>query len=131
MTLLPYITSANYKNLKRPMFLFLTFPLADQIETYVTILKLSSLKFRYCTCLLLSNGKLYIPKTTKIWIKNSEKIKLWTPHVPFIVHLNVHSPKKVVEWGASLWTRWLKGPTSPTCCTCHYQEFYVCYMFTS
>jgi hypothetical protein len=76
MTLLPYITSANYKKFKRPMFLLLTFPLTNQIETYVTILKLVSLKFRYCTCHLLSNRKFYIPKTTNIWIKNSEKNKI-------------------------------------------------------
>ncbi len=79
------------------MFLLLTFPLVDQIESYGIILKLVSLKVRYYTCLLLSNGKFYIPKTTNISIKNSEKTKLWTPHVPFLVHRNVHSPKNVVQ----------------------------------
>ncbi len=36
MTLLPYITYANYKNFKNSFFV-LTFPLIDQIETCVAI----------------------------------------------------------------------------------------------
>ncbi len=41
--------------------------------------------FRYSTHLLLSNGQFYIAKTLNIWIKNFEKIKLWTPHVPLLI----------------------------------------------
>jgi hypothetical protein len=32
-------------------------------------------------------------KKSNIYIKNYEKGKLWTPHVPLLVHLKVHSPK--------------------------------------
>jgi hypothetical protein len=74
------------------MFWFLTFPLTNQIETCVAILKLVSLRFRYSTYLQHLNGQFYIPKTPNIRIKNSKKIKLWTTHVPCLVHLNVHSP---------------------------------------
>ncbi len=48
--------------------------------------------FRYSICLLLSNGQFYIAKTLNIWINFFEKIKLWTPHVPFWYHLNLFSP---------------------------------------
>jgi len=84
------------------MFLFLNFPLVDQIETCVVIYKLVSLRFRYSTCLLLSNGQFYIPKTIKIWIKNFKVLKLWTPHVPFLVHLSVHSPTTPFWWKVSM-----------------------------
>jgi len=80
------------------MFLLLIFPLIDQIETFDAILKLVSLRFMYSTCLLLSNGQFYIHKTPNIWIKNYKKVKLWTPHVPFLVHLNVQSPQCSSRW---------------------------------
>jgi len=47
---------------KKPMFLLLTFLLADQVKTCVIILKLVSLKFKYFTYFLFSNGQFYIPK---------------------------------------------------------------------
>jgi hypothetical protein len=68
MTLLPYITYANY-NFFLNSFFVLTFPLIDQIETCVAIYKLISLRFWYSTCLILSNGQFYIPKTPNIQIK--------------------------------------------------------------
>jgi hypothetical protein len=43
MALLPYITSANFLKVKRPFF-YKKIPLAYQIKSYVTILKLLSLK---------------------------------------------------------------------------------------
>ncbi len=74
------------------MFLLLTFPLANQIKHVFSIYKFMSLKSRHSICLLLSNGQFYIPKTLNIWINFFEKIRLWTPHVPFLVHISVHSP---------------------------------------
>jgi hypothetical protein len=57
-------------------------------------LKLVNLGFRYFSCLLLSNGLIFIPKTSNIHIRTYEKGKLWTPHVPLLVHLKVHLPSK-------------------------------------
>jgi hypothetical protein len=57
MTLLPYITSANFFKVKRPIFIFIFFPLAYQIKSYVTILKLLSLKFKYLKILHSQNNK--------------------------------------------------------------------------
>jgi hypothetical protein len=61
---------------KKPMFLLLTFPLANQIGAHVIIWKLVSLMFKYYSCLLFSNGLICIPKTSNIRIENYEKIKL-------------------------------------------------------
>jgi hypothetical protein len=58
------------------MFLFLIFFLVDQIETCVAIYKLVSLRFRYFTCFLLSNGQFHIPKTLNIQIKQNLKFKI-------------------------------------------------------
>jgi hypothetical protein len=74
------------------MFLIITFPLIDQIDTCVTIYKIVSLSFKYSICRLLSNGQFYIAHILNIWIKNSKNLKLWNPHVPFLVHFNMPSP---------------------------------------
>jgi hypothetical protein len=75
------------------MFLLLTFFLANQVKACVTIQNFVNLRFKYSTYFLFSNGQFYIPKCIlNIQIKNSEKVKLWTSHVPFFVHLNAHSP---------------------------------------
>jgi len=47
------------------MFLIITFPLIDQIETCVTIYKIVSLSFKYSICRLLSNGQFYIAHILK------------------------------------------------------------------
>jgi hypothetical protein len=73
------------------MFLFLIFPLANQIKTCVAINKLISLKFRYSTCLILSNGQFYIPKIPNIQIQSPKKENYGFPHLPFLVHLSVFS----------------------------------------
>jgi hypothetical protein len=61
------------------MFLLLTFPLTDHIRTHIIIWKLISLGFGYYSCLLPSNGVIYIPKTSIIRIKSYEEGKLWIP----------------------------------------------------
>ncbi len=69
------------------MFWFLTFPLANQIKTCVAIQKLISLKFRYSTCLILSNGQFYIPKIPNIQIQKPEKENCGFLQLPLLVHL--------------------------------------------
>jgi hypothetical protein len=61
------------------MFLLPTFPLIDQIGAHVIIWKLISLRLRYSSCLLPSNGLICISKTSKFCIQIFEKRKLWTP----------------------------------------------------
>jgi hypothetical protein len=56
------------EKLEKPMFLFLTFPLDNQFETCVAILKLVSLRLMYSICFIFSNGQFYIPKTLNIQI---------------------------------------------------------------
>jgi len=80
------------EKLEKPMFFFLTFSLDDQFEICVAILKHISLRFKYSTCLILSNGQFYIPKTLNIQIKKPKKENCGLPHLPFLVHLSVHSP---------------------------------------
>ncbi len=77
------------------MFLFLTFPLDDQFKPCVAILKLISLRFRYFTYLILSNGQFYIPKTLNIQIKKPKKENCGLFHLPLLVHLSVHSPSQI------------------------------------
>ncbi len=79
------------------MFLLLTIPLSDQIGTCVIIWKLLSLAFKCFSCLLLSNGLICIAKTSNIGIKIYEKGKFWTPHVPLLVQLRVHSPSTLMS----------------------------------
>ncbi len=73
--------------------MLLTFLLTNETKTCIMTWKLVSLGFRYSSCLLLSNGLICIPKTSNIYIRKYEKGKLWTPHVPLLVHLKVHSPR--------------------------------------
>jgi hypothetical protein len=80
MTFIPYIISTNYKYFLKPTFLFLTFPLANQIETCVATSKLISLKFKHSICFILSNGQFYIPKTPNIQIKKPKKGNYGLPH---------------------------------------------------
>jgi hypothetical protein len=67
--------------------------------------------FRYSICLLLSNGKFYIAKTLNIWINFFEKIKLWTPHVPFLVSPKFLFTLNIFAFG-SLFVGFLLFPSS-------------------
>jgi hypothetical protein len=67
--------------------------------------------FRYSICLLLSNGQFYIAKTLNIWINFFEKIKLWTPHVPFLVSPKFVFTLSIFAFG-SLFVGFLLFPSS-------------------
>ncbi len=69
----------NYKKLKKPMFLLLTFPLSNQIKTHVTIWKLAVLGIPFASYFQMDNFTLTKHSTFEL------KIKLWTSHVPLLI----------------------------------------------
>jgi hypothetical protein len=80
------------------MFLLPTFPLVDQIRAHVIIWKPVSLGFRYSFCLLLSNGLIWIPKTSNICKLKVLKKNCGFQNLPLLVHLSVQLPREENEF---------------------------------
>ncbi len=86
--------------------------------------------FRYSICLLLSNGKFYIAKTLNIWINFFEKIKLWTPHVPFLVSPKFLFTLNIFAFG-SLFVGFLLFPSSVYSMAPTFEVVAICAWFVS